>query len=1332
MANVKDLLVNGSARVIGTIYGNATSANKLNTNAGSISQPVYFSNGIPVAITGTISNNAATATKATQDSAGQQINTTYIKGLSVSGRTITYTKGDGTTGTITTQDNNTTYSAGTGLSLSGTTFNHKNSVTAGTAQGDANKTLTFGGTFTIPTITYDAQGHVTGKGTTTMTMPANPNTDTHWTTGITAGATGTTSNSATTNGNTFIKIKDNSTHRGQIKLVGSGATSVSSDANGVITISSTDNNTTYGSMSISEGTTGTATSNRVLTATNLKGIINALAPTKTGGGASDTWGLNISGKAAGLSCYWIDNNLTVAQAKDQIRSKLTNKGIAAAVLSSSYIYQWNTDTASYYGASMHSIISLNPGYNNTTYGHFLVAHVGDNDLHHIGVGESNWGRLRTLLDSVNYTSYTVTKTGSGASGNWGISISGNSASASKVNNKLTVGSKTFDGSAAVTIAASDLGLASAMLFLGTTTPAITDGAKTNPVVIGGSNKTVTAGNVVLYGSKEFVWTGNAWEELGNEGSYKIVQAAVGDPSASGTSNTFIATVSQDANGKITATKKTVAVTNSAPTLSWGATSTVGTVAGTNLQVKMPANPNTWRGIQNNLTSDSTTDSLSAAQGKALKSLVDGKAAASHTHNYAGSSSAGGTANAANKVVSRGNHTEAASGTTANSPTTGMLDSSGMYMTQTYNDSATPASYGNIINLAGNGTGQLMCEWSGSDNTLGHLYYRSHRDTNTGGWSNWGKVAFVTDNVASATKATKDSAGQQINTTYIKGLSVSGRTITYTKGDGSTGTITTQDTNTTYSNATTSAAGLMSKDDKAKLDGIAAGANKYSHPTSSGNKHIPAGGSSGQILRWSADGTAVWGADTNTWRGIQNNLTSDSTTDSLAAAQGKALKALIDGKAASSHTHNYAGSSSAGGAANSAVKLSTARTITLSGAVTGSASFDGSKNITITTSSSQQTLPYSSSTSQLFVTSTANQASYTLSNFVDNAVYHVYVNGFKIPSSEYTVSSSGVVTLTNPPELANQEVEIVANYTSYVTTDSSIYNSSYLNYYRQATAPSNTNALWLDTSTTTSSSSFTPKLYDGGKWNAIGGVDTATLDARYVKKSGDTVSGVIRSTYKSGTWVNSLTNSVISIDDHPGDYGGWICGPTKDGRIAISTYEGNDNTLYFGYGEKGRTTNSFTQQMTWNGPANTLSAGKVYGAVWNDYAEYRQSNITEPGRVVIENGDGTLSLSTKRLQRGAEVISDTYGFAIGETDECKTPIAATGRVLAYTYEPIEEYKSKIGWPVCSGPNGTVSIMTEEEEEKYPSRIIGTISEVPNYEEWGTGKVKTNGRVWIRIK
>ena len=61
----------------------------------------------------------------------------------------------------------------------------------------------------------------------------------------------------------------------------------------------------------------------------------------------------------------------------------------------------------------------------------------------------------------------------------------------------------------------------------------------------------------------------------------------------------------------------------------------------------------------------------------------------------------------------------------------------------------------------------------------------------------------------AAKATADANGQNIADTYIKSLSVSGKVITYTKGDGGTGTITTQDTNTTYSafkGATSSAAG----------------------------------------------------------------------------------------------------------------------------------------------------------------------------------------------------------------------------------------------------------------------------------------------------------------------------------------------------------------------------------------------------------------------------------------------------------------------------------------------------------------------------------------------
>lgn len=102
-------------------------------------------NGVSPDESGNISitsvTNATNATKATQDSVGQQINTTYIKGLSVSGKVITYTRGNGATGTITTQD--TTYSlptassstlggvkVGSGLSISNGVLSVSGGVTA--------------------------------------------------------------------------------------------------------------------------------------------------------------------------------------------------------------------------------------------------------------------------------------------------------------------------------------------------------------------------------------------------------------------------------------------------------------------------------------------------------------------------------------------------------------------------------------------------------------------------------------------------------------------------------------------------------------------------------------------------------------------------------------------------------------------------------------------------------------------------------------------------------------------------------------------------------------------------------------------------------------------------------------------------------------------------------------------------------------------------------------------------------------------------------------------------------------------------------------------------
>lgn len=93
--------------ITGTYATKAELANYLSLAGGTVTGALSVGGGITASLKG----NASSATKATQDSAGQQINSTYIKNVSVNGRTITFTRGDGTTFTITTQDTVTTNSS---------------------------------------------------------------------------------------------------------------------------------------------------------------------------------------------------------------------------------------------------------------------------------------------------------------------------------------------------------------------------------------------------------------------------------------------------------------------------------------------------------------------------------------------------------------------------------------------------------------------------------------------------------------------------------------------------------------------------------------------------------------------------------------------------------------------------------------------------------------------------------------------------------------------------------------------------------------------------------------------------------------------------------------------------------------------------------------------------------------------------------------------------------------------------------------------------------------------------------------------------------------------
>ena len=146
--------------------------------------------------------------------------------------------------------------------------------------------------------------------------------------------------------------------------------------------------------------------------------------------------------------------------------------------------------------------------------------------------------------------------------------------------------------------------------------------------------------------------------------------------------------------------------------------------------------------------------------------------------------------------------------------------------------------------------------------------------------------------------------------------------------------------------------------------------------------------------------------------------------------------------------------------------------------------------------------------------------------------------------------------------------------------------------------------------------------------------------------------------------------------------------------------------------------------------------------WSDLAEYRRTIEHEPGRAVIPTDCGIAKRATKRLQPGARIVSDTYGFCLGESDDEQSPIALTGRVLAYPCRPISEYHA--GDAVCSGPNGTVDLMTREEIQKYPDCIIGIVNEIPTYPIWNpkhtddrqkvvfNENVEVRGRIWIDVK
>lgn len=244
----------------------------------------------------------------------------------------------------------------------------------------------------------------------------------------------------------------------------------------------------------------------------------------------------------------------------------------------------------------------------------------------------------------------------------------------------------------------------------------------------------------------------------------------------------------------------------------------------------PPSSDTWRGIQDNLISSSTTESLSAAQGKILKELVDGKAPSSHTH------------------------------------------------------TKSEVGLGNVDNTA--------------DATKSVKYAISAGSASS--------AAALTSNAGSSTQPVYFSGGKPVACSYTLGKSVPADALF---------------TDHTYGNmkgATSSSAG------------------------SAGLVPAPNIGEQLKFLRadgaWVIPTNTTYSVGTSSYLGITKLYTETGSATDGTMTQN-AITTALNGKSPTSHTHNYAGSSSSGGAATSANKLSTPRKI-------GNASFDGTADITL--------------------------------------------------------------------------------------------------------------------------------------------------------------------------------------------------------------------------------------------------------------------------------------------------------------------------------------------------------------------------------------------------
>lgn len=652
--------------------------------------------------------------------------------------------------------------AGTGLTLENkavgdytvSVLNHSNSVTANASYPTGTAVSANGGKITVRDIKYDAQGHITGSQDREITLSQTTYTVGNKALKI-ASDSGTATQAITTNESSADRT---TTIKGDGTYI-TGAVSGSANAP-VVTLSHMD----------------------PVAASDSKLIANA-------SGATAAWSIDVvKGVTLERDAKGHVTNLTVTSGKIPANPNTTYT-LSGALSSDNKTF----------------VTTLTPSSGNATTATVPVmtkataSAAGKAGLVPIPSAGAQTKFLRG--DGTWQTAYTLPIAATDALG--GI----------KIGTGLDINS-----SGVVSVDISDLGLSSAMHFIGVTETEIEDGDGHKDSYAGISDYTSeTSGDVILYDDAEFVWTGSYWELLGDKGSFKIKQTAIenntGTADGNNTSTTFIYSISQNANGEISAKSRKL------PTAS---TSTAGIMT-TDMVTKL-------NGIQESADAVSFTRSLTSGT-KVGTITINGTGTDIYAPTNTDTKNTAGSTNTSNKIFLIGATSQATNPQTYSDDqvftTSGVLTAKELVLSQTGARSITFSrtdGYNYIQTPAGGGV--AICATDNSVSLVGSTLLVNATNvrpgqTNTydlGTSSNKWKTAYVTtlnsddiivDNLTASQAVSTDANKKLVSTNLaVSDPTASGTGITYiaTISQSAVGKITV--TKSTVRSASTSQTGVV--------------------------------------------------------------------------------------------------------------------------------------------------------------------------------------------------------------------------------------------------------------------------------------------------------------------------------------------------------------------------------------------------------------------------------------------------------------------------------------------------------------------------------------------